>query len=206
MEFWFNDKLGCEASRHLSAEPSRAFLVELSARFAQTGIALLCLESEHHRVHVQSCLQADRWGSCAYHPHTVARRRLNAAFGVKRNQLMSRFGRRIFPYVQAELQLAALAELEGKLQQAFTHLERAHVLGQNSTLQHVRVHYAMLCWAFRHRKIKEVCGQLVRIVGAATKTALGLVPKGNTGGSNVSPFKRLPVAPDLEACIREASP
>jgi hypothetical protein len=64
----------------------------------------------------------------------------------------------------------------------------------------------MFTWGWRHGNIRECVGQTLRIVGAATKTALGLVPTGNTGGSNISPFKRLPVAPELEALIRSAQP
>lgn len=110
----------------------------------------------------------------------------------------------IRPYVAAELRRAKAAENCGDAALAFTHLERAHVLGQASTREHVRVHWHMLRWAVRHRLIREISGQLVRIIGAATKTAIGLVPTGNTGGSNVSPFKRLPISPDLEATIQAA--
>lgn len=81
---------------------------------------------------------------------------------------------------------------------AFTYLERAHGLGQGSTREHVRVHMRMLAWAVHQRDAREVRGQLLRIAGAATKTALGWVPTGNTGGANVSPFKRMPVPPDLQ--------
>jgi hypothetical protein len=62
----------------------------------------------------------------------------------------------------------------------------------------------MLTWAWRNRSAKEFLGQLLRIVGAATKTAAGLVPEGNTGGANISPFKRLPVEPELAAVIERA--
>jgi len=41
-------------------------------------------------------------------------------------------------------------------------------------------------------------------VGAATKTSFGLVPQGNTGGANVSPFKVMPVKPEYEAIINSA--
>jgi hypothetical protein len=54
----------------------------------------------------------------------------------------------------------------------------------------------MLAWGPR-RDAKEIAGQILRIVGAATKTALGLVPIGNTGGANVSPLKPMAVAGDL---------
>lgn len=117
---------------------------------------------------------------------------------------MSTFGRRIGPAVTAELQAAAVEEQAGRVGNSFRHLERAHVLGQASTVQHVRVHLQMLLWAVRHRVPREAAGQVLRIVGAATKTALGLVPTGNTGGSNISPFKPLPIAVDLQKVLDAA--
>ena len=117
---------------------------------------------------------------------------------------MSSFTRRIGPSVAAELTAAVEAEAKGEVAAAFAHLERAHVLGQASTYHHVRVHWLMFVWGWRHRDFRECLGQLLRIVGAATKTAVGLVPTGNTGGSNVSPFKVLPVPQDLKALIETA--
>ena len=111
---------------------------------------------------------------------------------------MSRFGRSIRPHVDAELREAFEAEARGDASAAFAHLERAHVLGQASTLQHVRVHWRMLRFGMRRRDTRECLGQVLRIGGAATKTAFGLVPDGNTGGSNVSPFRRMPIEPELE--------
>ena len=117
---------------------------------------------------------------------------------------MRTFTQRIRPHVDAELQLAASAQSSGNARIAFLHLERAHVLGQASTLQHVRVHMAMLKWGVLNNSPRECLGQLVRILGAATKTVFGLVPAGNTGGSNISPFKPLPIPPELAAIIRSA--
>jgi len=48
-----------------------------------------------------------------------------------------------------------------------------------------------------------VFGQVVRLVGAFTKTAIGLVPIGNTGGANISPFKSLPVSKANQAILDE---
>lgn len=62
----------------------------------------------------------------------------------------------------------------------------------------------MLRWAVRRRRWREVAGQLLRLLGAATATAFGLVPVGNTGGANVSAFKRMPIPPDLQAEIDAA--
>lgn len=103
----------------------------------------------------------------------------------------------------AELELAASIEQVDPFR-AFHHLERAHVLGQASTRQHVRAHIAMLQWAIRQRAFRELFGQLMRIVGAATKTAIGLVPEGNTGGADISPFRRLPIPNDLRNQITSA--
>lgn len=107
---------------------------------------------------------------------------------------MNSFSRAIAPFVSAELQSAAPAQLNGQPEAAFRFLERAHVLGQSATAQHVRVHWQMLRWGVAQRNFKEVLGQLFRLAGAATKTAVGLVPEGNTGGTNISAFKSLPVA------------
>lgn len=118
---------------------------------------------------------------------------------------MTSFAKLIHPHVETELRAAHDAELQGNPALAFSHLERAHVLGQSSTVEHVRVHWRMFVWGWRSRSLKECLGQLLRIVGASTKTAFGLVPPGNTGGSNISPFKRLPVPSDLAATIQQAS-
>ncbi|HWP18061.1 MAG TPA: DUF3703 domain-containing protein [Burkholderiaceae bacterium] len=117
--------------------------------------------------------------------------------------LMSRFARNIRPHVDQELAAARNAEAAGKPGEAFRHLERAHVLGQASTVQHVRAHVHMLLWALRHRQPREFLGQALRIAGAATKTVLW-IPVGNTGGANVSPVRSMPVAPDLARIIAAA--
>lgn len=62
----------------------------------------------------------------------------------------------------------------------------------------------MLAWALRNNSLQEAFGQVYRIVGAATKTVFGLVPKGNTGGANVSPFKKMPIEPGLSILIQKA--
>ena len=114
------------------------------------------------------------------------------------------FSGRIGPYVESELKSAGQAKFAEDTQLEFSYLERAHVIGQESTYWHVKVHVLMLLWAVRKYSVREVFGQLIRIVGAATKTPLGLLPQGNTGGANVSPFKKMPIASDLAALIQKA--
>lgn len=109
------------------------------------------------------------------------------------------FSRNIRPFVDAELR-AARADAAGE----FAHLERAHVLGQASTREHVRVHWRMLLWAVKRRDIREFLGQVIRLTGAATKTFIGFVPTGNTGGSNVSAVKPMPIDPELARIIERA--
>jgi Protein of unknown function (DUF3703) len=91
--------------------------------------------------------------------------------------------------------------MAGDLQAAFAHLERAHVIGQNHVVPHVRVHWLMLQIEWRRSRPVAVLGQLVRIVLGALGSAVGVVPAGNTGGTNISMFKRLPVEPGLQAII-----
>ncbi|HCS29177.1 MAG TPA: hypothetical protein DIW43_17090 [Spongiibacteraceae bacterium] len=114
------------------------------------------------------------------------------------------FTKRIASYAESELENAKRARSAGNFSQEFTHLERAHVLGQESTYWHVKIHVLMLVWATRNGSAREALGQVFRIVGAATKTAFGLVPQGNTGGANVSPFKKMPISPELSALIQRA--
>ena len=116
-----------------------------------------------------------------------------------------RFTVGIRPFVAAELNAASKADVLGDAAESFARLERAHVLGQASTVEHVRVHWRMLRWGLRYRRPMEVVGQVLRIAGAATKTAVGWVLTGNTGGADVSAFRTQPVPPDLQAQIDRAA-
>jgi hypothetical protein len=119
--------------------------------------------------------------------------------------LSSRFARRIRPCVKAELDAATACEARGEPVSAFGHLERAHILGQRSTAEHVRVHWAMFRWALRQHVPQEALGQSWRLLGAALKTWLGWVPIGNTGGASVNGFRRMPIPVDLKRLIDDAS-
>lgn len=108
-------------------------------------------------------------------------------------------------YVESELVAAASFAKRGDFPASFRHLERAHILAQNSTLEHVRVHFHMLFWAIQQRNVREIAGQILRIIGAAAVTAVGLAPSGNTGGSNVSLFRQMPIPDDLAALLAKPS-
>ncbi len=81
--------------------------------------------------------------------------------------------------------------------QAFVHLERAHVLGQQHTGPHVLSHWLMLRVAVHRSEPAAILGQAARIVLGAVGSLVGSVPTGNTGGTNISMFKRLPIEPEL---------
>ena len=90
-------------------------------------------------------------------------------------------------------ELIAQANLDG----AIIHLERAHVLGQGHVRWHVLAHWLLLKVAIRRHQGVAAVGQAIRIVLGAIGSAVGRVPTGNTGGSDVSMFARMPIAPDL---------
>jgi hypothetical protein len=99
-----------------------------------------------------------------------------------------------------EWQFSLSARSAGDLETAVRHLERAHILGQRSTWLHVRSHVGMLGIAWQRSDVREIAGQLTRIVAAALFSCLW-VPVGNTGGANVSATRPMPVPPDLQAIL-----
>ncbi len=107
-------------------------------------------------------------------------------------------------HIESEIAEAEKLAAAGDAVGAFRHLERAHVLGQSSTYHHTRVHWLMLKHGLRERDVKEVAGQVLRIGGAATKTPLGIYPKGNTGGANINPLKPMPIDEDLAEILEQA--
>ncbi len=89
----------------------------------------------------------------------------------------------------------------GDLDRAFAYLERAHVLGQPFVGPHVRAHWLMFRIELRRGRGGAVVGQVLRILLGAIGSVIGVVPVGNTGGTNISMFQRLPVSPELQAII-----
>ena len=89
--------------------------------------------------------------------------------------------------------------------QAFVHLERAHVLGQQNAIPHVLSHWLMLRVAVHRREPAAILGQAARIVLGALGSIVGSVPTGNTGGTNISMFKHLPIQPDLLKIMEDGS-
>lgn len=102
-----------------------------------------------------------------------------------------------------EFEITRAKELiaRGEFESGFAHLERAHVIGQALVVPHAKSHWLMLKVEMQRRRPAAVLGQCVRIVLGALGSAVGVVPVGNTGGTNISMFKRMPVAPELQKII-----
>ena len=86
------------------------------------------------------------------------------------------------------------------LDQAFSHLERAHILGQSFPLAHARTHWWMLKVGWKRQDLVEITGQIPRILGALLFSRIW-VPIGNTGGARVPPFQSMPIPEDLQRLL-----
>lgn len=107
--------------------------------------------------------------------------------------------------IDQEIQHANALEAAGDLQQAFAHLERAHILGQRYFLTHLHAHLRMFSIARRQRDVREIRGQAMRLAAVVPGYVFGWVPKGNTGGANVSALKPMPIPPDLAPLLSDFS-
>ena len=104
-------------------------------------------------------------------------------------------------HYQSELTQYAVALRAGHLQQAWHHLERAHILGQAYPKEHTCVHWKMLQFGFRIKSRKEVLGQIPRLLVGGVKSFVGRIPVGNTGGANVPPLLPMEIPGDLREVL-----
>lgn len=106
-----------------------------------------------------------------------------------------------------ERELAAAFEhyVENRLDTAFSHLERAHILGQSYTFPHARAHWGMLKVGWTRGDFTEITGQIARIVGSLLFTWIW-VPVGNTGGTNVPPFQSMPIPEEFRELLDRHGP
>ena len=100
-----------------------------------------------------------------------------------------------------EIVLAKNLISKGELEAGFSHLERAHVIGQAFVIPHATSHLWMFKVEVRRRRVMAALGQIVRILLGTLGSAIGIVPVGNTGGSDISMFKRMPIEGELQKVI-----
>lgn len=98
---------------------------------------------------------------------------------------------------EREIRSARESEEGQQREKAWRHLERAHILSQAHAAAHVRVHWLMFCFAWRGRDLREVLGQVPRLILAAPGSWTKRAPLGNTGGASVGIFTPMAVPPDL---------
>ena len=108
------------------------------------------------------------------------------------------------PYYENELKAYYSLLKENKLQQAWQHLEKAHVIGQAYPLQHSYVHWKMLQFGIKIKSLKEVAGQIPRLLVGGMKSFVGKIPVGNTGGANIPPLKSLPIKQEIIEIFKKA--
>ena len=106
---------------------------------------------------------------------------------------------------EAELAAAKAAEARGDARLAWRSLERAHVLSQPFAGPHLRVHWKMAAFAWRRCDLRELLGQLPRLLLAAPGSWTGRAPRGNTGGSDVGIFTPMDVPEDLRVLLEGAA-
>ena len=101
---------------------------------------------------------------------------------------------------EQEVEWADQALQREDFETALMHLERAHVLAQRMTGRHTFVHWRMLVAGLRCGDVREVVGQVPRIMASILFSRLW-VPRGNSGRSRVSAFKPMPVPADLRHLV-----
>lgn len=106
------------------------------------------------------------------------------------------------PYFNAELSKYRSEYSNGNLKFAWSHLERAHILGQKYPLAHSYVHWKMLQFGFKVKSGKEIFGQIPRLVFGGIKSFVGTIPTGNPGGANVPALKAFPIEEELKDVFR----
>jgi arylesterase/paraoxonase len=101
-----------------------------------------------------------------------------------------------------EMSLARDAYERDQLDEAFRLLERAHILGQRYFTTHFITHWWMLKVGIRKTDWREIRGQILRIIAVIPGYLFGWVPKGNTGGADVSALKPMPIPDDLATPLK----
>jgi hypothetical protein len=106
------------------------------------------------------------------------------------------------PFFQKELDNAANTFSKREFLQSWQHLERAHILGQPYPYHHSLVHWKMLRFGIKTKNIKEIIGQIPRLLVGGVKSFVGNIPVGNTGGANVPPLQPMQIPDEFLNIIK----
>lgn len=108
------------------------------------------------------------------------------------------------PFFKQSLQDYATALNKNEMGKAWHHLEKAHVIGQRYPYHHSLVHWKMLVFGCRIKNVKEVIGQLPRLMVGGIKSFVGTIPVGNTGGANVPPMQSMPIQQEIREIFEKS--
>ena len=108
------------------------------------------------------------------------------------------------PFYNKELESYSIHFVNKNLQNAWHHLERAHIIGQQYPYEHTYVHFKMLQFGFRIKSNKEIIGQIPRLLLGGVKSFVGKIPVGNPGGANVPPLKSFPIEQEIQDIFGKA--
>lgn len=107
------------------------------------------------------------------------------------------------PFYYHELKEAAMKLRNNNFLGSWSHLERAHIIGQPYPYHHSLVHWKMLLFGIRMKDLKEIIGQIPRLIVGGVKSFVGEIPIGNTGGANVPPLRRMEIPQELKELIQK---
>lgn len=108
------------------------------------------------------------------------------------------------PFYKIELENYQAEFTNGNLKSAWNHLERAHIIGQKYPYTHTVVHWKMLRFGIKIKSVREVIGQIPRLIFGGVKSFVGKIPVGNPGGANVPPLKPFPIERELQEIFIKA--
>ena len=108
------------------------------------------------------------------------------------------------PHYRRELESARREFTARNYVASWRHLERAHIIGQPYPVSHTAVHFRMLWFGIRLKNLREIIGQLPRLLVGGVKSFVGRIPVGNTGGADVPALQPMPIPEDLAQIIASA--
>ena len=117
---------------------------------------------------------------------------------------MKKMSNDIKEIIAGNLAAAKEARLRADWNECWQLLEDAHILSQPWVWPHVRVHGSMLVTGWKARDVREVRGQILRLLAGGPASAVGRYPVGNTGRARVSAIQPMPIRPDLAEILAKA--
>lgn len=121
----------------------------------------------------------------------------------KKMKLNTKMPQALKPYYTRELSSYRQSLKDNDLKSAWKHLERAHIIGQRYPFQHSETHWKMFLLGCQMLDLKEIFGQLVRLLFGAPLSFINKIPLGNVGSTRTSMIKPQPLPVDIQRIFKE---